>query len=175
MLSLKPNEEEQQPVSLQKPSRSLLPSSLKLLRSLQAAQPLVTSPCPFRPSSVPPGFCRVVGGPTAPPPPPSPCSSSSSAQGQPVPSVLLPSPVKLLHKLCVAFGGGQPSYDVEYSHAGLDGFLYFRYRVQVPGVTPAFTGMVMILPQPSAVAMWGEVRQATAQQVLKTLQALTEL
>lgn len=73
----------------------------------------------------------------------------------------------LLHKVCEATGVGQPLYEMYYSHAGPDGFLYFTYTVCIPGITMPFKGLVMILPGPTATTMLEEAWQAAAQQVLQ--------
>ncbi|XP_039974922.1 dead end protein 1 isoform X1 [Xiphias gladius] len=150
----------------QKPPKSLLVSPLKMpCHILNSPRPSVLPPRLARPPSIPPGFCRAVGGPAAPAHPP--CSStfsSSSSQGHLVSAA---SPVMLLHKVCEATGVGQPLYEMYYSHAGPDGFLYFTYTVCIPGITMPFKGLVMILPGPTATTMLEEAWQAAAQQVLQ--------
>lgn len=75
----------------------------------------------------------------------------------------------LLSKLCETAGVGQPFYEVQYSHAGPDGFLYFSYKVQILGITATFKGLVMILPGPNASTMLEEAQKAVAQQVLQKM------
>ncbi|XP_051277217.1 dead end protein 1 isoform X1 [Dicentrarchus labrax] len=160
--TVKPSQDE----PLQKPSKGLLPSPLKPPQHiLSSPRPSVLPPRLARQPSIPPGFCRAVGGPTAPQHLPSPCSSSSS-QGHLASTV---SPVMLLRKMCEATGAGQPLYEIHYSHAGPDGFLYFTYKVCIPGITMAFKGLVMILPGPTATSMLEEAQRAAAQQVLQRL------
>ncbi|XP_044061734.1 dead end protein 1 [Siniperca chuatsi] len=159
-----------EPLPPKKPSKILLPSPLKLPRHiLNSPQPFVLPPRLARPPSVPPGFCRAVGGPTAPqhPPPPSSSTISSSSQGHPVSTASSASPVRLLRKMCEAIRVGQPLYEMHYSHAGPDGFLYFTYNVCIPGITTAFKGLVMILPGPTDTTMLEEAQRAAAQQVLQ--------
>ncbi|XP_018549906.2 LOW QUALITY PROTEIN: dead end protein 1 [Lates calcarifer] len=132
---------------------------------LTSPQPSVLPPRLARLPSIPPGFCRAVGGPYAPPHPFPPCSSTfSSSEGHPVSAA---SPMTLLHKVCEATGVGQPLYEMYYSHTGPDGFLYFTYTVSIPGITMPFKGLVMILPGPTSTAMLEEAQQAAAQQILQ--------
>ncbi|XP_023129277.2 dead end protein 1 [Amphiprion ocellaris] len=116
------------------------------------------------PPSVPPGFCRAVGGPRVPQQLHPSCSSSFCSQGH---LLFAGSPVMLLQKLCEAVGVGEPCYEMQYSHAGPDGFLYFTYKVRIPGITAIFKGLVTILPGPNAGTMEEEARRAAAQQVLQ--------
>ncbi|XP_038550452.1 dead end protein 1-like, partial [Micropterus salmoides] len=154
--TLKPSPEE--PLPPKKPSEGFLPSPVKPPRHiLNSPRPSVLPPRLARPPSVPPGFCRAVGGPTAPQHPPPSRSSTTSYS----------SPVMLLHKMCEATGVGQPLYDMYYSHAGPDGFLYFTYKVCIPGITTAFKGLVMILPGSTAATTLEEAQRAAAQQVLQ--------
>ncbi|XP_044220413.1 dead end protein 1 [Thunnus albacares] len=153
----------------QQPSKSLLPSPLKPPRHiLNSPQPSVLPPRLVRPPSMPPGFCRAVGGPTAPqhPHPHPPCSSTYQEH---LSAAFSGSPVMLLHKMCEATGVGQPLYEIYYSHTGPDGFLCFTFKVCIPGITMAFKGLVMILPGPTATNMLEEAQQAAAQQVLQSV------
>ncbi|XP_070693097.1 dead end protein 1 [Pempheris klunzingeri] len=163
-----------EPLPQQKPSLSLLPPPLTPPRHvLNSPQRSVLPPRLAHPPPIPPGFCRAVGGPTAPLHPSSPSSASttlSTSQGHRVSTA---SPVMLLQKLCEVTGVGQPLYELYYSHAGPDGFLYFTYKVCIPGITTAFEGLVMILPGPSAATMPEEARRAAAQQVLQKVSQLT--
>ncbi|KAM7417057.1 hypothetical protein PAMA_016932 [Pampus argenteus] len=142
----------------QQPSKSLLPSPLKPAS--------VATPRLVRPPSTPPGFCRAVGGPTVPQHFHPPCCSSSQDH---LSAAFSTSSVMLLHKVCEATGVGQPLYEIYYSHTGPDGFLYFTFRVCIPGITPAFKGLVMILPGPTVTNTLEEARQAAAQQVLQSV------
>lgn len=72
----------------------------------------------------------------------------------------------LLHKMFEAAGFGQPRYDIYCSHAGPDGFLYFTYKVCIPGISSAFEGVVMILPGPTPSTTMEEAQRAAAQQIL---------
>lgn len=142
-------------------------------RIVNSPQPSVLPPRLLRPPSIPPGFCRAVGGPTVPqqppppPPPPSSSTTSSSSQGHLVSAASSASPVMLLRKLCEATGFGRPLYEMYCSHTGYDGFLYFTYKVCIPGITMAFEGVVMILPGPTATTTLEEAQRAAAQQVLQ--------
>ncbi|KAM3843024.1 dead end protein 1 [Diretmus argenteus] len=131
-------------------------------RKLPAAAPQssVPTPGPFPPPPPSPAggfFCRAVGGPIALRPAPRP--SSGFSQG---------SPVSLLENVCEAFGFGPPHYELHYSHAGDEGFLYFNYEVHVPGMTAApFTGLATTLP--GRTALLDQARQAAAQQILRLI------
>ncbi|XP_034740236.1 dead end protein 1 [Etheostoma cragini] len=151
----KPSPDEQH-----KPPKSLVPSTVKPPRHILHSQPLRPPPRLACPQSTPLAFCRAVGGPTATTPP------STTFQGPPASPAHASSPVTLLRTLCEATGVGQPLYEIYYSHAGPDGFLYFTYDVCVPGLSAAFKGLVLILPGPTAVSMWEEAQRAAAQQVL---------
>nr|XP_046261785.1 dead end protein 1 isoform X2 [Scatophagus argus] len=161
-----------EPTAPQKPSKGHLPSPVKPPRhTLNSTQPSVLD-CP---QSVLSGFCRAVGGPTAPQhPPPSSCSTSSSSSssshlGHLVSAVSSTCPMMLLRKMCEAARLGQPLYEMHYSHAGPDGFLYVTYKMCIPGMSMAFEGVVMVLPGPTATATLEEARRAAAQQVLQRI------
>ncbi|KAM9741718.1 dead end protein 1 [Menidia menidia] len=123
---------------------------------------LARLPRPAPSPSVPPGFCRAPGGPAAHMPPP--------ARGPPAPPGRLvdASPVALLQKMCAASGLGPPLYQTRYSGTGRDGFLHFRYEVRIPGAPATFTGLLMILPGPTASVL-REAERAAAQRVLQEL------
>ncbi|KAM9376173.1 dead end protein 1 [Pholidichthys leucotaenia] len=150
--------------SAKQPAKTLLPSPVKPPRLTHSSQGLSPPSSP-----IPQGFCRAVGGPTvrqhlASTCPFSSSSSSSPLQGHEMRAV---SPVMLLQMLCEATGVGQPFYEILYSHTGQDGFLYFAYKVRIPGITGAFTGLVMILPGFSANTVLEDARKAAAYQVLQ--------
>uniref|UniRef100_UPI0037E7D6F2 dead end protein 1 n=1 Tax=Semicossyphus pulcher TaxID=241346 RepID=UPI0037E7D6F2 len=162
--TVKPSADE--PLQPPKSSKSLLPSPLKPPRHiLNSARPSALPPRLARPPSIPPGFCRAVGRPTAPQHCPTP--SFSPAQGHVVSPASSAPPVVLLCKVCELTRVGQPLYEVYYSHTGPDGFLYFTYKVCIPGLATAFKGLVMILPGPTATSTLEEAQQAAAQQVLQ--------
>lgn len=73
----------------------------------------------------------------------------------------------MLQRLCELHAGGPPLYELKYSHAGPNGYLYFTYRVFIPGVALPFTGLVMTLPGPTVAAVQEEARQAAAEHVLR--------
>ncbi|XP_039991348.1 dead end protein 1-like isoform X2 [Xiphias gladius] len=94
----------------QKPSESLLASHLKLPHHiLNSPQPSVVPPHLARRPSTPPGFCRAVGGSSAPPHSHPPCSFtfSPSSQGHQLSAT---SPKMLLHKVCEETGVDQLLY-----------------------------------------------------------------
>uniref|UniRef100_A0A671VCF8 RRM domain-containing protein n=1 Tax=Sparus aurata TaxID=8175 RepID=A0A671VCF8_SPAAU len=155
----KPSSDE--PLPALTPSSGLLPSPIKPPRHLlNSPQPSILPPPLARRPSTPPGFCRAVGGPIVPRYPPSPSSfttsSSFSSQVSPGSSAF---PMWLLCEISEAT-------EIHYSHAGPDGFLYYSYRVCIPGITMAFEGEVMILPGPDETTLMKEAQQAAAQQVL---------
>uniref|UniRef100_A0A667X3U8 DND microRNA-mediated repression inhibitor 1 n=1 Tax=Myripristis murdjan TaxID=586833 RepID=A0A667X3U8_9TELE len=161
--SVKPSKEEQ--ASSQKRPKSILPCPTQPpRRPSNTPQPRVLPPRLVRPPPIPPGFCKAVGGPITTQPPHAPCLSSS-AHG---PQVAM-EPMALLLGLCEVFGGGQPLCELHYSHAGPEGYLYFRYRVRVPKLATPFTGLVTVLPGPCMMAMMEEARRAMAQQVVSLL------
>ncbi|KAM9850142.1 dead end protein 1 [Aulostomus maculatus] len=156
--SMKPSLDELLPPH--KPPTSLLPSTLKLPRHIMnSTQPSVLPLRPAHPPSIPSDFCRAVGGPTTP-------QCSSMSQEYPVSAA---SPVMLLHKVCEATEVGPPLYEIHYSHAGPDGFLFFAFKVCIPGIATDFKGLVMILPGPTAANTLDKARQAAAQQVLQSV------
>ncbi|KAL0974240.1 hypothetical protein UPYG_G00217560 [Umbra pygmaea] len=124
------------------------------------------APTPLKPPrhphlSQPPGFSRAVGGP---------CSVAPAAPGSRQVSQAPPvDAVKLLQGMCEVYGRGKPLYDLQYLHTGPDGFLYFGYRVYVPGLARPLTGMVQTLPGPRPEAIKDEACRAAAKQVLSVL------
>ncbi|XP_023273625.1 dead end protein 1-like [Seriola lalandi dorsalis] len=158
------NSSADEPLPPQKSSVSLLASSLRPLRHILSSPP--ASALPPRLAchpSIPPGFCRAVGGPAV--SPHTPYSPTFSSEGGHLVSAA--APVMLLQKVCEATGVGQPLYEMYCSHAGPDGYLYFIYKVRIPGITVPFKGLVMILPGPTPTNTLEEARQAAAQQVLQ--------
>lgn len=107
-----------------------------------------------------PGFCRAVGGPTAPQQPYG-CSTTSSL-------VSATSPVMLLNYMCKINGFGQPHCEISCHHAGPDGYLHFSYKVFNLGIN-ILEGLIMILPGASVASTMEEARAAVAQQVLRRL------
>nr|XP_020466919.1 dead end protein homolog 1 [Monopterus albus]QBA57712.1 dead end [Monopterus albus] len=149
-----------EPLVPPKPSKCLIPSPSKPPRHILHSSFL--PPRLAHPPSIPPGFSRAVGEPRATRHPDSLCSSTSS-------QVSATYPVMRLLKLCEATGLGQPLYEVSYSHAGPDGFVYFTYMVCIPGITMPLKGFVTVLPGPTSITMLEEAQQAAAQQVLRML------
>ncbi|XP_020503468.1 dead end protein 1 [Labrus bergylta] len=168
---------EGEPLPPSKPSKFVLPSPLKPPRHiLNSPRPSALPPRLARPPSIPPGFCRAVGRPTAPQHHhPSRSTPVQGPQGPPAPSVspvvqlCKVCPMELLCKVCEASGVGQPLFEMYFSHTGPDGFLYFTYKVSIPGIPTAFKGLVMILPGPSESTMLEEARRVAAQQVLQSV------
>ncbi|XP_033488721.1 dead end protein 1 [Epinephelus lanceolatus] len=159
------------PLSSNKPLKSPLPTPLQPPRhTLNSRQPSAPPPRQACPSSAPQGFCKAVGGPTTPQQPPDSTSSTSSSSHQghlASTAYSLSSPVMLLRRLCEATGFGQPLYELQPYHAGPDGFLYFTYKVHIPGRTSAFKGVVMILPGNGANNILDDAQRAAAQQILQ--------
>lgn len=77
--------------------------------------------------------------------------------------------VHQLRWLCELHGFGVPLYSVRYDHTGRDGFLYFAYRVVVPGLATPFCGIVQVLPSTCANNMEAEVHRAAAKQLLNLM------
>ncbi|XP_052010872.1 dead end protein 1-like [Xyrauchen texanus] len=82
---------------------------------------------------------------------------------------ILPDAESQLKWFCELNRLGIPQYEACYHHTGPDGFLYFTYKVLIPGLPLPLQGFVQILPGTSACAMKGEVYQAAAEQVIKTI------
>lgn len=142
----------------------MLPSLKQSSNILNFPQPSDLPPHLARPTSSPRGFCRAVGGPAAPQHPPKhSITSSPFKRGE----VSVASPVILLHWMCEAAGFGQPQYEINISHTGPDGYLYFTYKVWIPGINMAFEGVDVILPRPTNVTTIEEAKQAAANQILQ--------
>lgn len=69
--------------------------------------------------------------------------------------------------MCEAAGFGQPQYEIKVSHTGPDGYLYFTYKVWIPGINMAFEGVDVILPRPTNITTIEEAKQAAAHQILQ--------
>ncbi|CAN9493205.1 unnamed protein product [Ophioblennius macclurei] len=109
----------------------------------------------------PPPFCRGAAGPP-----------NSGPWSPPRPSCApLQDPVVLLRRLCENVGFGEPVYQIQYSHTGRDGFLYFTYDVRMGGVCGTFGGQVTILPGPPSSVVLKEAQREAAQQLLQRLQS----
>lgn len=141
----------------------MLPILKQSRRILNFPQPSSLPPHLARPPSSPPGFCRAVGGPAAPQHPPKCSTTPSPFQRR---EVSVASPVVLLHRMCEAAGFGQPQYEIKVSHTGPDGYLYFAYKVWIPGINMAFEGVDVILPRPTNITTIEEAKQAAAHQIL---------
>ncbi|XP_062281572.1 dead end protein 1 [Scomber scombrus] len=153
----------------QQPSKSLQSSLLKpASHILNSLQPSVLSPHLDGPPSMTPGFCRAVGGPPI-DPPQHPHPRCSSTYQEILSAAFLGCPVMRLSKMCELIGVGQPLYDIYNSHTGSDGFLYFTFKVCIPGITTPFKGLVMILPGSAGSNMLKEAQQAAAQKVLQSI------
>lgn len=139
--------------------KSLTSPRFQLCRDPKRPPPLPTPPSPLQPQVFP----REVGGPTL-----------------QVTNVMLPlksssveeplhDSVHELHWLCELHGLGEPLYNMRYDHTGPDGFLYFAYRVMVPGLDMPFCGVVHVLPSTCANNMKAEVQRAAAKQLLEAI------
>ncbi|XP_056133653.1 dead end protein 1 [Lampris incognitus] len=82
------------------------------------------------------------------------------------------SPVFLLHKLCQMHGVGNPQFELHCEYVGPGGFLYFNYKVHVPGVTMPFSGEVRVLPALSVKVTIEEACDGVAKKVLQTFNKL---
>ncbi|XP_067312574.1 dead end protein 1 [Pseudorasbora parva] len=109
-------------------------------------------------------FFRAVGGPTAPP------RDEMMAQAP-----VNRDTVSQLQSMCEVNRLGAPQYEVRYHHTGPDGFLYFAFKVLIPGLPLPLFGAVQILPGTSAQAMKGEVCRAAAEQVIQTMCKVSNL
>lgn len=138
---------------------SLTPPRFQLSRDPEHPPPLPTPPSPLQPQF----FSRAVGGPT-----PQVTNVMLSRKARSAEEPLRDS-VHLLHWLCELHGLGVPLYNVRYDHTGPDGFLYFAYRVVVPGLAMPFYGVVHVLPSTSANNMEAEVHRAAAKQLLNAM------
>ncbi|KAM6953353.1 dead end protein 1 [Aplochiton taeniatus] len=126
---------------------------------------ILESPRPPRLARPPPSaVARATGRPAA-SVPSLPASASSSSCG----ASLADDAVALLRSLCETHGGGPPLYHLQFHHAGPDGFLYFSYRVRVPGLAVPFSGLVAALPGASLSGTREEAHHAAAEQVLQAL------
>ncbi|KAK3526327.1 hypothetical protein QTP70_024286 [Hemibagrus guttatus] len=143
------------------PSRlnALTPPRFKLSRDPEHPPPLPTPPSTFHPQS----FTRAVGGPT-------PQVMSVMLPAKPRGGVEEPlyDLVLQLRWLCEQHGLGVPIYNMRYDHTGPDGFLYFSYRVVVPGLAVPFCGVTHVLPS-TCGNMEAEVQRAAAKQVFGAL------
>ncbi|XP_056328521.1 dead end protein 1 [Danio aesculapii] len=83
--------------------------------------------------------------------------------------------VSHLQWMCEVNRLGSPQYEVHFHHAAPDGFLYFAFKVLIPGLPLPLYGFVQILPGTSARAMKGEVYRAAAEQVIQTLCRVSNL
>lgn len=143
----------------------LTPPRFQLRRDPEPPPPLPTPPSLPNPQF----FSQAVGGPT-------PQVSSVRVPLNPRSTEEpLHDSVHLLHWLCELNGLGVPLYNVRYDHTGPDGFLYFAYRVVVPGQALPFCGMVHVLPSTCANNMEAEVHRAAARQLLNTMEKARNL
>ncbi|XP_054648187.1 dead end protein 1 [Dunckerocampus dactyliophorus] len=154
MSLIKPRTDDMHP--LQKRA-SPVASSLKLPCNIVNPPHILAAPprLQYPLSSVPPDFCKAVGGPTA---------SKTDV------SVLSVSAAMVLQKMCVATGVGLPQIDFYWSHAGPNGFISLTYKVHIPGLATIFRGRVMVLPGPTAATTLERAQEAAAQQILNSMQ-----
>ncbi|XP_027020922.2 dead end protein 1 isoform X1 [Tachysurus fulvidraco] len=139
---------------------TLTPPRIQLGRDHEHPPPLPTPPSPLHSQS----FSRAVGGLT-------PQVMSVMLPMKPRRSVEEPlyDSVHQLRWLCELHGLGLPLYNMRYDRTGPDGFLYFAYRVLVPGLAVPFCGIVHVLPSTCANNMEAEVQRAAAKQILGAL------
>lgn len=147
-------------------SDETLPPQMLLKGLSNPPQPFTLPPHLNRPPSTPPGFCRAVGGPASPQPPIRSSATSSALQTHEMSALSLATPVVLLHKMSEAAGLGQPLYEMFCIHGGTDGFIYFTYKVCIPGINSSLEGVVRVLPGPSPAATLEEARRTAAEQIL---------
>ncbi|TRY90091.1 hypothetical protein DNTS_031588 [Danionella cerebrum] len=107
---------------------------------------------------------RAVGGP-----------SEEPREGIVTPLPANPDTVSRLQWMCEINRLGSPQYEVYFHHTAPDGFLYFVFKVEIPGVPLPFYGFVQILPGTSSRATKGEVYRAAAEQVIQTLHRVSNL
>ncbi|MCJ8735689.1 hypothetical protein PDJAM_G00250250 [Pangasius djambal] len=138
---------------------SLTPPRFQLSRDPEHPPPLPTPPSPLHPQV----FSRAVGGPT-----PQLTSVMLPLKPRSAEEPLHDS-VHQLRWLCELHGLGMPLYNMRYDHTGPDGFLYFAYRVVVPGLAMPFCGVVPVLPSTCANNMEAEVHRAAAKQLLNAM------
>ncbi|KAJ8254731.1 hypothetical protein GJAV_G00196580 [Gymnothorax javanicus] len=130
------------------------------------AQKGIPKPCPLPPCRPipdrerPPRFQDNLKLTRYPPPP---------AVPKPPDALATLDAVTLLLRVCEAFKVGTPLYDLQFLHTGSNGFLYFAYRVLIPGLPLPFTGLAQILPGTSAPLLRSEVQRVAAENVLKHL------
>ncbi|XP_056133665.1 dead end protein 1-like [Lampris incognitus] len=82
------------------------------------------------------------------------------------------STLSLLHNLCQMHGLGNPHFELHCEYVQPDGFLYFNYKVHVPGVTMSFSGDLKVLPAPSVKFVMEEACDDVAKKVLQTFNKL---
>lgn len=153
--------------SLPKPSSDEpFPPQLLLKGLFNPPQPFPLLPHLNRPPPTPPGFCRAVGGPAKPQPPVCSSATSSALHMHEMSASSSATPMMLLHKMSEAAGLGQPLYEMFCSHGGTDGFIYFTYKVCIPGINSSLEGVVRVLPGPTPAATLEEARRTTAEQIL---------
>lgn len=154
--------------SLPKPSSDEMLPPQPLLKDLftPPPQPFTLSRHRNRPPSTPPGFCRAVGGPASPEAPICSSATSSALQKHEMSALSSATSTALLHKMSEAAGLGQPLYEMLCSHGGTDGFIYFTYKVCIPGVNSSLEGVVRVLPGPSPTATLEEAQRTAAEQIL---------
>ncbi|XP_053498456.1 dead end protein 1 isoform X2 [Ictalurus furcatus] len=138
---------------------SLTSPRFQLCRDPKRPPPLPTPPSPLQPQV----FSQAVGGPT-----PQVTNVMLPLKPKSVEEPLHDS-VHELRWLCELHGLGEPLYNMRYDHTGPDGFLYFAYRVMVPGLDMPFCGVVHVLPSTCANNMKAEVQRAAAKQLLNAI------
>ncbi|XP_052471619.1 dead end protein 1 [Carassius gibelio] len=83
--------------------------------------------------------------------------------------------VSQLQWICELHRLGTPQYEVRFHRTSSDGFLYFNFKVLVPGLLFPLNGVIQILPGTSIQAMKAEVYRAAAEQVIQTMCKVSNL
>ncbi|KAF4081039.1 hypothetical protein AMELA_G00156230 [Ameiurus melas] len=138
---------------------SLTSPRFELCRDPERPPALLTRPSRLQPQV----FSRAVGSPT-----PQVTDVMLPVKPRSVEEPLHDS-VHQLRWLCELHGFGVPLYNVRYDHTGPDGFLYFAYKVMVPGLGLPFCGVVHVLPSTCANNTKAEVQRAAAKQLLDAI------
>ncbi|XP_057708653.1 dead end protein 1 isoform X1 [Corythoichthys intestinalis] len=105
------------------------------------------------PVPTPANFCRAVRVPYAPNPHAWPVTSAASSLGN----------------ICAAIGIGAPQFEFNLNHICREGYLYFSFKVCIPGTGMVFQGQLGLLPGPTEAATMEKVQELAAQHVLRSL------
>nr|AVI59171.1 dead end [Paedocypris progenetica] len=86
-----------------------------------------------------------------------------------------PDSVSQLEWMCKVSSMGTPQYEVRFHHTSPDGFLYFSYKVVIPGLPLPLFGCAQVLPETGPRAMKREVCRAAATQVIQNMRKVSRL